>query len=145
LGCPRECLEMEGGTGRVGLAGEGNQALEAAVGTADSREAPGEDAAVEVGAKLSFDEGGEAVAMGAPLADGDEERFQPLPDDLVEEGLLGFAPVVLAERSAGRAAVALPGLGELWPTRHARALRKRCARGPQGARIPMSEADDERR
>ena len=69
--------------------------------------------------------------MGASLADGDEERFQPFPDDLVEEGLLGLAPAVLAERCVGRAAVALPGLGETRPTRHARALRTRCARAPR--------------
>jgi len=111
----------------MGLAGEGDQALETAVGTADSREAPGEDAAVEVGATLALDEGWEAVAVGAPLADGGEERFQPFPDDLVEEGLLGFAPVVLAERCAGRASLALPGLGEYWPTRHSRTPRKRGA------------------
>ena len=85
------------------------------------------------------------MAVGAPLSDGGEERFQPFPDALVEEGLLGLAPAVLAERCAGRAGVALPGLGELWPTRHGRAIRKRCALGPQGARIPMTEADDEAR
>ena len=119
-------------------AGEGDQALETAVGTADSREAPGEDAAVEVGAKLSFDEGGEDVAVGAPLSDGGEERFQPFPDALVEEGLLGLAPAVLAERCAGRAGVALPGLGELWPTRHGRALRKRRALYPRRPRTPMT-------
>ena len=77
----------------VGLAGEGNQALETAVGTAYPCEAPGEDATVQVGAKFPFDEGGEAVTVGAPFPGQGEERLQPLPDDLVQEGLLGFAMV----------------------------------------------------
>jgi hypothetical protein len=51
----------------VGLAGESNQALETAVGTAYPCEAPGEDAAVQVGAKLPLDEGGQSVAVGAPF------------------------------------------------------------------------------
>jgi hypothetical protein len=41
----------------MGHPGERDQALDARVGTADSPEAPSEDGAVEVGAKLAFDEG----------------------------------------------------------------------------------------
>jgi len=92
----------------VGLAGEGHQSFETAVGTADSGEAAGEDAAVEVGAQLALHEGGQPTAMGAPLPGGGEERLEPLPDDLVEQRLLGLAAAVPAEGRAGRAGTALP-------------------------------------
>ena len=49
------------------------------------------------------------MAVGASLAGSREERFQPFREDLVEYGILGFPAVVLAERCAGRAGVALPG------------------------------------
>ena len=87
-------------------------------------------AAVQVGAKLPFDEGGEAVTVGAPFPGRGEERLQPLPDDLVQEGLLGFAPVVPTERRARRARLALPDLAGLGRG-HARTPRKRRARSWQ--------------
>ncbi len=106
-------LHSTGVAGRadVGLAGEGHQPLETAVGAADSPKAPGEDAAVEIRAQLALDVGGEAPAMGAPLACGGEEWLEPFANQLVQERLLGLAPPVPADRRGGGAGVTLPGLG----------------------------------
>ncbi len=121
------------GRADVGLAGEGHQPLETAVGTADSREAAGEDAAVEVGAQLALDEGRQAPAMGTPLSCGGEERLEPFADPLVQERLLWLAPPVPAERRGSSAGVTLPGLCVLGRNEHARAHRK-------GRALPVSSA-----
>jgi hypothetical protein len=107
----------------VRLAGGGDKALETAVGTANSGETPGQDPAVEVGAEVALDEGGEPAACGAPLPGCGEEGLEPVADDQVEEGLLGLPPAELAEWSAGRAGVVLPGLDRAGGVLHA---------GPQG-------------
>jgi len=113
----------------VGLAGggEGDEPLETAVRTADSRETSGEDAAVEIRPQLALDRGRQASTVRGPRSCGGEERLEPLADDLVEEGLLGLAPPIPAERRGGGAAVVLPGRGVLGRGRHARAHRKRRA------------------
>jgi hypothetical protein len=84
---------VAGGAG-AGLAAERHQPLETAVGTADPGKAAGQDAAVEVGAQVALDVGGQAAAGGAALAGGGEEGLEPLADDCVEEGLLGLATAV---------------------------------------------------
>ena len=128
----------------MGPAGEGNQALETPVGTAYPCEAPGEDAAVQVGAKLSFDEGGEAVAVGAPFTGRGEERLQPLPDDLVHEGPLGFPPVVPTERRARGARLALPESREARERPHPDASQAPCP-PPANAAGSGFNLDDEGR
>jgi hypothetical protein len=133
----------------VGLAGEGDQALETAVGTAYPCKAPGEDAAVQVGAKLPFDEGGEAVTVGAPFPGRGEERLQPLPDDLVQEGLLGFAPVVGAAPAQTPSTMGFPSVAPATSRRTLRGAPLRSLprlmstmpsgmRSPTSARIPMA-------
>jgi hypothetical protein len=57
------------------LAGERDEALEAAARTADSSEAVREDAAVEIGAQVALDVGGEPATGRAPVPDGGEERL----------------------------------------------------------------------
>jgi hypothetical protein len=94
----------------VGVAAEGHQTLETAAGTADPGEAAGQDAAVEVGAQVALDVGGEAAAGWAAVAGGSEEGLEPLADEGVEEGLLGLAPSVPGKGRTGLAVAAFPGL-----------------------------------
>jgi outer membrane protein TolC len=94
-----------------------------------------QNTAVEVGAQLVLDEGGETAAVGAPLAGCFEEGLEPLGDDLVQEGLLGLPSPVSNERCAGGASVTLPGLpavargGHAGPPRKGRASRLASATG----------------
>ena len=89
-------------------AGERHQPLETAVGAAHACEATGEDAAVEIGAQLTFDEGRQTAPMFAPLAGAGEERLEPVAHDLVQDGLLRLAPSVAGERRGGVAGAAFP-------------------------------------
>jgi hypothetical protein len=122
----RPVLHPAGGAGGAdrGLAREGHQPLETAVGTANSREAVCQNSTGEEGAQVAFHEGGQAAAVGAPVASGREERLEPLADDLMEERLLGLPPPVSAQGRARRASVALPGLGGVARGGHGRPRRK---------------------
>jgi hypothetical protein len=53
-----------------------------------------------LGAQVAFHEGGQAEAVGAPVASDREERLEPLADDLMEERLLGLPPPVSAQGCA---------------------------------------------
>jgi len=124
----------------VGLAGEGDEPLETAVGTAHSGEAAGQDAAVEVAPEFALDEGGEPSAAGAPVPGGGEEGLEPVADDLVEECLLGLAPAVRTDRGAGRAGMALPRLVQESDRRERPVIWRPCtvARGRMWAGLPSS-------
>src|SRR3990172_1828947 len=100
------------GTDR-GLAGEGDEPLEATVRTSDSRESSGQDPTRSVSAQVAFHERGQAAAVTAPLAGVREEGLEVLPHDGLEERLLRLPPAVV-QRCAGGAVVALPGRRR-WP------------------------------
>ncbi len=59
---------------------------------ANSNKAVGEDSAGEIGPKLTLDEGWRATLF---LLSANEEGLQVLLDDLVQQGLLGLAPLIL--------------------------------------------------
>ena len=79
------------------LAGEGQEALERAVGAPQPREAVGEHAAREELAELLLDEPGQAAAVAA-VRDFSEEGLQVLPNDGVEHGVPGVAGWIRAVR-----------------------------------------------
>ena len=78
----------------VGLAGEGHEPLETAVRTANSREAAGEDAAVEVGAQLALDEGRQAGS-------GTSRSAPPYPALAAAMGWTGVVRVAFTIRTDG--------------------------------------------
>jgi len=105
--------QIGGGLGRApcpargahaALAREGHQPLEPAGGTAQPREAAGQQAAVEVTPELLLDEPGVAVAALAALARLLQQRLQILAHDRVQGGLLGLAALVAAGQRMGRRA-----------------------------------------
>jgi hypothetical protein len=102
------------------LAGEGHQSLETAVGTANPGEAAAQEPAVEGDPEGALDEGREAAAAGAALPGGGEEGLEPVSDDGVEEGLLGFPAPIPRQGGAGRAVAAFPALGRRGGVVHAR-------------------------
>jgi len=90
-----------------GLAGEGDELLEAAVRASDPCKTAGQYPTASVSSQL---EGGQGAAVAAPLAGLRQEGLKVFPEDGVEECLLRLPPTV-AQRSAGGVAMALPGRG----------------------------------
>lgn len=77
------------------LAGEGQEALEGAVGAAQPREAVGQGPAREELAELLLNEAGQPVAV-APVGGLPQEGLQMFADDGVEDGVLGVARLIRA-------------------------------------------------
>jgi len=80
----------------VPLAGEGQEALEGAVGAPQPREAVGQDPAREELAELLLDEAGQAVSV-ASVGGFPQEGLQMFADDGVEDGVLGVAGLIRAK------------------------------------------------
>ena len=97
------------GTDR-GLAGEGNEPLEAAVRASNPCNTAGQESTFRVSSQLAFHEGGQAAAVAAPLAGPRQEGLEVLSEDGVQERLLRLPPTV-AQRDASGAAMALPVCG----------------------------------
>lgn len=92
----------------VRLAGEGQQPLESAAGTANAGEAAGEDAAVEVGAQLPLDKDRQTAPVIAARAGAGQERLELVAHDLVQECLLQLAPSVAGKGGTGIARRGVP-------------------------------------
>src|SRR5262245_34374160 len=84
---------------QAAFAAEGDEAFEAALGTAQAREAAGEQTAVEVTPKIALEEDGIPIAVLSGRLF--EEGLEVVTDDGVEDGLLGLAAsVAQSERRA---------------------------------------------
>jgi len=79
---------------QASLAGEGDQTLESARGTTQAGEAAGQDAAVQVSAKLVLDEVRVADARIVAATCLIQKRFEMAAYDGVQDGLVGLAPSV---------------------------------------------------
>ena len=102
------------------LARKRQQAVAAAGIAVEPKETTGEDTTREIGAQLALDEAGHGMLA---LAGAREEGLEVLPDDLVQQGLLGaVARVAGAGRPAGKAvAIGRAGLLSFHPRLSVRA------------------------
>jgi len=91
------------------LAGERHQAIVTTAVAVDPHEPEGEDAALEESAELAFDE---ARRHPASILGANEERGEPVRDDLIKQALLGPAGLVL-RRGDASAVVEASGTGTL--------------------------------